>query len=94
MYHIIETKSNNVQDSETGAWGVTSVVVTPIPQFEGRDKAISQWHWKCVYGADPELSGCDIHDIMLIDHMGAVVMHECFYHGQPEAEEVEEAEEE
>lgn len=82
MYHIIETKSNNVQDPETGKWSVTSAVVTPIPQFENKDKAISQGHWKCVYGADPELSGCDIHDILLIDHTGAVVMHECFYHGK------------
>lgn len=82
MYHIIETKSNNVQDPETGKWSVTSAVVTPIPQHADHDKAISQWHWKCVYGADPELSGCDIHDILLIDHTGAVVMHECFYHGK------------
>ena len=87
MYHIIETKSNNVQDPATGKWSVTSAVVTPIPQFENKDKAISQGHWKCVYGADPELSGCDIHDILLIDHTGAVVMHETFYHGAKQDQE-------
>lgn len=93
MYHIIETKSDNVKDPETGKWSVTSAVVTPIPQFENRDKAISQWHWKCVYGADPKLSGCDIHDVMLIDHTGGVVMHECFTHGrQPEQEHEQEQE--
>ena len=81
MYHIIETKSNNIQDPETGACGVTSAVVTPIPQYADRDKAISQWHLKCMYGADHELSQCDIHDVLLLDHTGMVVMHECFYHG-------------
>lgn len=87
MYHVIETKSNNIKDPETGAWSVTSAVVTPIPQYADRDKAISQWHWKCVYGADPELSKCDIHDVLLLDHTGGIVMHECFYHGKKQEQE-------
>lgn len=44
MFHIIEIKSNNIQDPETGKWSLTSAVVTPIPQYADRDKAISQWH--------------------------------------------------
>lgn len=81
MYHIIEIKADK--------WGKTSQIVTPIPNIEDRDKAISQFYYKCVYGADPELSQVDIHTVMLIDHAGSVVdgCVKVFYHGLEETEE-------
>ena len=43
MYHIIEIQSYNHHEGEQ--WSVTpSTIVTPIPQYADRDKAISQWH--------------------------------------------------
>ena len=43
MYHIIEIQSYNHKDEATGQWSVKpSTIVTPIPQFEDRDKAVSQ----------------------------------------------------
>lgn len=73
MYFIIE-----IQTTKQGS------AICPIPGYEDKDKAISGYYYKLVFASDPELSKCDIHTVMLIDHLGEVIMKNVFAHEIPE----------
>lgn len=75
MYFIIE-----IQTTKQGS------AICPIPGYDNKDKAISGYYYKCVFASDPELSKCDIHTVMLIDHLGEVIMKNVFAHEIPEPE--------
>lgn len=96
MYFIIE-----IQSTRTGE----PAAIAPIPGYTDKDKAISAYYYKLVFASDPELSKCDIHTVMLIDHLGEVIMKNVFAHEilepipepieeEPSEEPVEEVEEE
>lgn len=81
MYFIIE-----IQTTKQGS------AIAPILGYENKDKAISGYYYKLVYASDPDLSKCDIHTVMLIDHLGEVIMKDIFAHEIPEPEPTPEPE--
>ena len=81
MYFIIE-----IQSTRTGE----PAAIAPIPGYTAKDKAISAYYHKLVFASDPDLSKCDIHTVMLIDHLGEVIMKNVFAHEIPEPEPIEE----
>lgn len=75
MYFIIE-----IQTTKQGS------AIAPIPGYEEKNKAISAYYYKLVFASDPDLSKCDLHTVMLIDHLGEVIMKDVFAHEIPEPE--------
>lgn len=73
MYFIID-----IQTTKQGS------AIAPIPGYEDKNKAISAYYYKLVFASDPDLSKCDIHTVMLIDHLGEVIMKDIFAHEIPE----------
>lgn len=80
MFFIIE-----IQTTKQGS------AIVPIPGYESKDKAISGHYYKCAFASDPDLSKCDLHTVMTINHLGEVIMKDSFAHEIPEPEPIEEA---
>ncbi len=78
MYFIIEIKSDKT--------GEQAAIVSPIPGYTDRDKAVSAYYYKLVYASDPDLSQTELHTVMLVDHIGQTLMCNVFQHEYPAPE--------
>lgn len=79
-YFIIEIQTN----------ADTTAVVQPIPIFNNREEAESNYHKALMYAA---VSTVENHSVLLLDSYGNVPRQETYFHAPATPEEVAEANE-